>query len=223
MAGQHDGSSGWSQARTRRSQRYTDDHGRKWSASIEIRSGDPTGLIQPNFTAPWYPDQAYLTQDADDRSKLHIDYAGMLRSRLEAHEEYHRQAVEEATSRSWTISEEEGKPVYDRKLLQIIGPPPRAIEPVIAAMQGNSWILGFSDVPDPRLVPFLPSREARRKAQFANLPDLSDATRPDAVQEDEEAEFARLLAEEAEAEVRAVEPSKATNRRRPSSAAVAGA
>lgn len=222
MAGQHDGSTGWSQARTRRPQKYTDDHGRKWSASIELRSGDPTGVIQPNFRAPWYPDQSFLKQDVDDRSKLHIDYEGMLRSRLEAHEEYHRQAIEEATSRSWTISEKDGKPVYDQKLLQIIGPPPKAIEPVIAAMQGNSWILGFSDEVDERLVRFLPSRETRRQAQLANLPDFSDATRVRTymVPEDEEAEFQRLLEEEQAAE--AAKQVKGPRGRRPNVATSVG-
>lgn len=169
----NDGSTGWSQADTRYPQTMFDQHGREWFADIEMRSGAPTGLIRPRFTAPWYPEQSWLKPAGNHRRDvLAIDYEGAIASRLEAHREYHQRAVEESASRRWDVPTE-GDP-YSLELQLIVGKPPKPVEPIIAAMQNNSWILGFSKVPDPRLTKFIETREQRRQQVFANMPDFSD-------------------------------------------------
>lgn len=191
--------SGWSQANLRDYRYFTDDHDRRWGATTEKRSGGAVGKYKllhrtpKGARVPWEPDQAFLIPKGD---RLFIDYEGMLRARLEAHEEYFTRCVEEATSRSWQIPEK-GEPI-EKKLKLIVGEPPKPIEPIVAAMQGNSWILGKTDKVDARLVSFLPQRQSRQKAILANLPDLSDASREDLsdlMETDEELE-ARLDIEE---------------------------
>jgi hypothetical protein len=129
-----------------------DQHGRRWWASTEHRSNMPTGQLAPEFKAPWIPDQQYLKVNPNDTSQVYIDYPEMYRDRRTALREYHALAVRLATEKSWPIPEF-GK--YTSQYTDKLGRPPRAIECVAAAAQGNPWILGFTQVPDPRLKPYI--------------------------------------------------------------------
>lgn len=182
-----DGGGGWSQANLRRPQYMTDQHGRTWFADVEIRSGYPVGPIRPRFDAPWHPDQSALKVDHEKPTQIRIDYEALLNERLEAHRDYHGRAVEESASRRWPVPTE-GE-VYSKELQLIVGKPPAPVEPIVAAMQENSWILGFSKKPDPRLTKFIVTQEGLRQQLFASLPDLSDASRDDA--DEVSAELAR--------------------------------
>lgn len=144
--------SGFSQAMTRREITLYDQHGREWSASVEQKSGMPTGMISPSFEAPWRPDAQYLKVNPDNTSELYIDYETMYKRRRARLEQYHRDAVTKAAANKWPTPEK-GK--YSQEVLETLGRPPKPLEPVAAAMQGHPWILGFSKTPDPRLVPFL--------------------------------------------------------------------
>jgi hypothetical protein len=177
MHGQNDGG-GWSQADLRRPQYMNDQHGRRWFADIEKRSGYPTGVIRPRFDAPWYPDQSALKIDPDTPNDIRIDYDALLAERLEGHREYHARAVEESASRRWTVPDE-GE-TYSKELQLIVGKPPQPLEPIVAAMQLNSWILGFSKIADKRLTKFIVTQEGLRQQLFAKLPDLRDESRDDA-------------------------------------------
>src|SRR5690349_11061625 len=159
MHGQNSGG-GDSQANDRRPQFMNDQHGRRWFADIEKRSGYPTGAIRPRFDAPWYPEQSALKVDPDRPMELRIDYDALLAERLEAHREFHQRAVEESASRRWPVPAE-GE-TYSKELQLIVGKPPAPVEPIVAAMQENSWILGFSRRPDPRLTKFIVTQEGLR-------------------------------------------------------------
>jgi len=169
--GQTDGG-GWSQANTRRPAYLTDQHGRTWFADIELRSGYPVGPIRNRFDAPWLPDQSWLEIDPNEPTKIRINYDKGLSERQDAHSEYHQRAVEEAASRQWPVPEL-GTP-YRRELQLIIGKPPRPIEPVVAAMQGNRWILGLTKVVDERLTPFIETPHRQREEMLRKLPDFRD-------------------------------------------------
>lgn len=172
MAGHSDGGGGWSQAETRRPAHLTDQHGRRWFADIEKRSGFPVGPIRARFDAPWFPDQGALRISLEEPNRIFIDYEWLLSQRQEAHNDYHQKAVEESAARQWDVPER-GQP-YSRNLQMIVGKPPAPIEPVVAAMQGNRWILGLTKVVDQRLTPFITDPHAKREQLIAELPDFRD-------------------------------------------------
>lgn len=132
----------FSQDSTRRPILMRDQHGRPWSASTENRSGMPTGMIANDFSAPWLPDQKYLVVNAQNPTEIYIDYTLMFNDRRRTNEEYHRRAVRMATKKNWPTPE---KGAYSDDLIEAAGQPPRPVELVIAAYQGNRWILGLCD------------------------------------------------------------------------------
>ena len=169
-------SSGWSQADTRRPAKLRDQHGRTWFAWVENRSGAPTGPISPSgWSAPWYPDQAYLSIDPDDPRTLRIDYARALRERLEAHEEYKKLWTEKAVARNMDPADDTHRPA----LLQLVGPSPAPYQPYKAAMDGNKWILGFTTKADARLIPYLPIKRTQVERRISELESFADEDGPE--------------------------------------------
>jgi hypothetical protein len=184
------GGTGWSQASTRYVQTYRDQHGRRWRASVEMKSGYPTGRIaclhktKNGNPPPWLPPQGHPFMDVHPtrRDRIIINYDAIIDDRIRAHEELFNRAVEEAGARGLPIPEK-GQ-AWDRRVVAILGTLDQMapIQPAVAAMQGNSYILGLSDQVDERLVPFLrKSRAQKRQERYANLPDYSDATRAEPV------------------------------------------
>jgi len=167
-----DGGGGGSQADLRRPQTMVDQHGRKWFADIEKRSGYPVGPIRNRFDAPWLPDQAALRISPEEPNHIFIDYDWMLSQRQEAHRDYHARAVEESASRRWDVPKD--GTTYSRELQLIVGKPPKPIEPIVAAMQGNKWILGLTTKVDERLTPFIETATAAREEMLRSLPDFRD-------------------------------------------------
>ena len=174
--------------------RLRDQPERTWLTCIEKRNGGQCGLMvcehrtPKNHAPPWLPDQRYFRFDPDDPGRFSIDYTSMLADRKRAHDDYHARAVEEATAREWQVPEKPGygEPYkYEFKLTQIVGRPPKPLEPIVAAMQGNSWILGLSDTVDPRLLPLV-RKPSREEQLLAGLPDLSDASLESSADDDDE-------------------------------------
>ena len=162
---------GWSQAKERRYQRMIDQHGRRWGADVEIKSGYPTGLIRPEFSAPFLPDQKYLTMNPEDMQDLQIDYERMLRDRREAHETYRREIARVCNVRGWDVPEDGAELPF--QVTEIVGPPPEPVEPVLAAMQGNSYVLGLTTRVDPRLAHYF-APNVDELPDFTDQPDNSD-------------------------------------------------
>lgn len=160
------------QTATRRPGTLTDQHGRKWSASIDNKTGYPVGVIQPRgWRAPWMPPMAsFKFEDRDDPRTFRIDYEGMLDSRSQSHQDYTTQLQQAAIARGWDPTDPEKRSVLEK----LVGPPPEPIEVIVAAMQGNSYILGLTDKVDPRVAPFVPRKQTRAQKVLANLPDFRD-------------------------------------------------
>ena len=145
--------------------------GRPWFANIDKKSGFPVGQISPKgWSAPWLPDQGAFRFSEEDPTRFRIDYEYLLRERIEAHAEYQTQKEQSAVSRGWDPNSEEKQAVLE----SLIGKPPLPVEPVAAAMQGNSWILGLTDKVDPRVEKFI-RKETRREKMLKGLPDFSDS------------------------------------------------
>ena len=149
------------------------DAERKWSASIELRSGAPTGLISNDFSAPFLPDQKYLKVNPDNVTELFIDYAQMFNDRRRSNQDHH------AKVRRWCRRKGVSIPKmgdYNEDIEEACGRAPLPVEPVVAAFQGNPWVLGLCvgcgkascscicpqgyrpHPPDPRLVRFFERR-----------------------------------------------------------------
>lgn len=168
----------WSQRKQRRELKVTDKHGRKWYMTIETKTGDPTGLIQPLFQAPYIPDQKYLKVNEDNPNHLDIDYelakADIRRARAEWEREG-RQLSQKMHGSKYNPLDD-----FTSEVLDVIGPPPQAIEPVIAAQQGNPWVLGKTNRVDLRLVRFFepeqldPELRKEREPDFSKLVDTEE-------------------------------------------------
>jgi len=135
-----------SQRDFRRDQTMTDQHGRQWHATIELKTGHPCGLVRPKFHAPLDVPQQYLNVDKESPHRLIIAYDPWIASL--------RNAWTERSSHLRSVGLAVHGDKYNpdkpsREQLEIVGPPPRPVEPVIAAKQGNKYVLGLTDkMPD---------------------------------------------------------------------------
>lgn len=163
----------FSQASLRRGLRSYDQHGRPWYVETEIRSGMPTGRWQPEFQAPWYPDQKYFVINTENTAEMYINYPLMRADRRSANAEYHHEAVKLAAEKEWAIPVY-GRP-YPQEIINSLGNPPQPIQPIVAAEQENPWIMGWSSRPDSRLVPFMPRRRKALTIEEEGY-DFSEAT-----------------------------------------------
>jgi hypothetical protein len=165
----------WSQRKYRRGQMFRDQHGRTYHAEIEIKTMDPCGLVEPQYQAPLVVPSMYLERSIDPERPydLVINYDRWEADINEAREIW----LSEGHTQSRVIYGEKYNPdePFSLQVLSLIGPPPQHVEPVIAARQGNSWVLGLTQTPDPRLVKFFPAKRLTRTTRRANEPDFSDA------------------------------------------------
>lgn len=174
------------QPSTRRSARFIDtNHGRRWSAIIDKRSGGTIGKMQPlGWRAPWMPDQSFFRFSEDDPTRFTIDYQAMLDSRLAAHEQWNAEFRSTALKRGWSPDD----PEKMNSLIELIGPKPLPVEPIVAAMQGNSWILGLSQKVDERVERFLPKKVNRVEKAVQSM-DFRDESEPVTGEIDRYAEY----------------------------------
>lgn len=183
--------SGWSQRNQRADAMFTDQHGRQYFGSVELKTGDVVGLMEPQFTAPIIPDQKYLERNVKNRPyDLHINYERWLADIRGARAEWERegrQMMRKMRGAAYDPAEPFGADVLD-----VIGEPPEAIEPVIAAKQGNSYILGFTTRVDKRLVPFLRFEQLTPEERVAREPDFRDQIDPEVLAEVDHIEEQRL-------------------------------
>ena len=127
-------------------QRYLDQHGREWGAVIELAktSNEPVGPIDPQFKAPWLPDQKYLkTNSKKHHGRLHIDYERMAADRRQALDAFDKTMFEAATlmyGDQAAAHVENPTPA----LLLAVGQPPQPVGPVLLAQRGDPWILGLT-------------------------------------------------------------------------------
>ena len=136
------------QPAARRYQVFRDQHDRKWGAFIEIKTGDPTGEIQPiGWQAPLMPPQKFIhpVRDPDtgqpEAGRLEIDYADWIRELRQAITDYQERLHFFATS---LYGEKAGEMVQNpsAELRRYMRGDPPYWEPVYAAMRGDPWVLG---------------------------------------------------------------------------------
>lgn len=149
----------FSQATYRRGITLHDQHGREWTATVGTKTGMPTGIIQPSFSAPWFPDHQYMRVNPDNTSELFIDYEALLLRRRARLADFHNLALDIARKKGFPLPAKVGE--YSDELLGLLPGMPKPVQPIVAAMQGNEYILGFTDVVDERLRRYvMPSRDA---------------------------------------------------------------
>jgi hypothetical protein len=139
----------FSQATYRRPITLHDQHGREWTATVGTKTGMPTGIIQPSFSAPWYPDHQYMKVNPENTSELFIDYESLLLRRRSRLADFHTLALDIARKKGIPLPAKVGE--YTDELLGLLPGMPKPVQPVVAAMQGNEYILGLTNVVDERL------------------------------------------------------------------------
>lgn len=136
-----------SQADLRRPQKMWDEYGRDYYASIEKRTGHPCGLIDQgskwSARAKVRVPQKYLTLVEDRPDQLRIDWQGMIDDAKAARAAWRQEVLK------WGIkfhgSAFDAKSPITDEVRSVVGQEPPTVEPIIAAMQGNGWMLGTRD------------------------------------------------------------------------------
>jgi hypothetical protein len=144
-----------SQAARRRWVQLPDQHGRAFETVIDVVGGAPCAPINPRgWNAPLTPPQKYIKFSGEmGQYKVIIDYPKWIDDLQAAHKVYEQKLFDDAL----VIFGATGTKAYadrDPALLRYTGPGPQFVEPVIAASQGNKWVLGLTDKPDGRLTRF---------------------------------------------------------------------
>jgi hypothetical protein len=143
-----------SQTDRRKPRKLKDVYGRTWETTFDVVADDACAPINPHgWSSPLVVPQKYLRVQPDDRSMLKEMYGPWLQDLEAAHKEYEQRLFDDAM----TIFGNEGPKAYEDRspaLLRYTGAAPQPIEPVLAALQGNKWMLGLTDKPDPRLTKF---------------------------------------------------------------------
>jgi hypothetical protein len=164
----------------------TDQHGRVWVGSIDKKSGFPVGMMEPlakrtadgqpeprGWSAPWYPPQSPETfrYNPDDPSKLTINYEWLLAQRMADAKEYDDDRRKKALVRGWDPTDPEKQEALD----SICGARDGLQHPeiVVACMQGDKWILGLTDVVNPKVARFIPKKVDRKTAMLSKFPDFT--------------------------------------------------
>lgn len=164
---------GFSQRNQRRNGTiFRDQHDRRYHAVIELKTGHPCGPLEPQFTAPLMPPLNYMRvgMSAERPYDVVIDYARWIADlRSEANE---WRARGEKLARLVHGEKYDANAPFTRQVLEELGPPPQHVEPVIAARQGNKYVLGLTDRVDVRLYAMLQEDVATQTTPAE--PDFSD-------------------------------------------------
>ena len=175
------------QSLERRYQRWKDQHGRRWGGNIEISTGHPVGQLEPQFTAPLLPPAKYVRFD-DENHGLVIEYDPWIADLTRAKREYVEKGRRYGFEKYGGLFDP-NKPFTEEVLLHV-GPPPLPVEPVLAAKQGNRWVLGMlgpnGEVPvmPDKLAPFFTKPEVKEEVyedryedQYAAAPTMEPMAR----------------------------------------------
>lgn len=140
------GKDGFSQASVRSYRVFRDQHGRKWGADIEDRTGHPCGQLVPRdgwgTTAPLVPPQKYLVVTDTAAGEITIQYGRWIEDEERALREYNEEAYRVALDKFGDKADEAITEKHPG-LLRVVGPPPLPVQRVKAARAGNRWVLGL--------------------------------------------------------------------------------
>lgn len=172
-----------------------DQHGRIWLCESEVGMDSrrrpriaPVGSFIPHFKAPYdfIPPQKFLRYDTRRPSNIAIQYDAWASEVRQAHSDIRGEIVKLATRLYKGEAAQYIKEPTD-EMLELIyggGKGPEPVEPIIAAKQGNGWILGLREFDeklrgDVLLKPFLDRwvevryRDARLEDEEVNTEQLN--------------------------------------------------
>lgn len=132
---------------TMRGMTFTDQHGRKWSTVVSMKTLDPCAAMTPiGWRAPlpmMVPPQKYMTFRADEIGRVWIDYDRWITDLSMAEREYGVWVMQVAKQQfgAAALQKIEAK---DHGLRVLCGPPPQSSE-IVKAMKSNEsqWVLGI--------------------------------------------------------------------------------
>jgi hypothetical protein len=172
------------QAQRRRPVVLKDQWGRKWESTIDTISGGTCAPINPKGWVDVLNTPVKfkrLAKDEDGMLSLNILVDEWIAYLERKHEEYDQKLYGDAMM----LFGAEGPAAYEERkpaLVNYTGDPPQAIEPILALQDENSWILGRTTTPDPRLTKyFVKKTRARPSFKDEDLEDLEHQYDPNAV------------------------------------------
>jgi hypothetical protein len=135
--------SGHSQADSREFLVYTDQHGREWEGWGDVKAKlHPTTTLKPLFDAPWLPDQRLMTFSQRKPGEFVINYEAILAEGARAHEARRDLVLQ--------VADHFNVPGFDpdtdqptAQMRRELGEGPLPLDPIVAALQGNKYVLGL--------------------------------------------------------------------------------
>ena len=162
-----------------------DQFGRLWQAILDIISNGTCSPVAPKgWTDRLETPQKYiaLVNDGSGTQRFEVKLGEWAADLEEAHEAYDKKLYGDAMM----LFGAEGPKAYEDRtpaLLNYTGPGPQALEPIWAALDGNAWVLGKTDVPDPRLTRFFITQKKTRPS-FRDVPDDATADQLQTLEDD---------------------------------------
>ena len=158
----------------RRNQRFTDQHGRTWNSSIELKTGHPTGVMEPTWTkgltqlAPSgarvrYAVPAFLIPPTSyvvpgkEHGQLVVDYPHWIGDLKEAWKEWRNRV---RTLEVKFHGDKANPESPSAQTLDLAGQPPMRVELLLAMQAGNRWALGLSPKMPSWAKPLVPTDDA---------------------------------------------------------------
>lgn len=160
--------------------------GRPWSCEIDKKSGLPVSVIQPKgWRAPWRPpqDNKVFVFTRGEMPNFRLNYEYLLEQRYADVQEYEKERQRAALVRGWSPDDPEKQEALDA----LVGRRENLQRPevVVACIQGDPWILGATDVPNPKLQKFIKVRRSLTDDILSKFPDFT--AKPDSLADDLEA------------------------------------
>lgn len=155
------------QAERRRPIILRDQYGRKWESTLDT---DAMGTCAPINPKGWVdilntPVRFKKEEKNEDGNLvLNIRVDEWIAYLEQEHAKYDQKLYADAMMLFGT----EGPEAYDQRkpaLINYTGPAPQPLEPIYALKDGNSWILGKTTTPDPRLVKYF-AKHVRPRPSF---------------------------------------------------------
>lgn len=147
-----------------------DQFGRKWESTWDTVGKGTCAPINPKgWVDPLNTPQKYVSvkRDEDGMRSFFVDLERWEQDLETAHREYDQKLYNDAVM----LFGERGPDAYTERapaLMHFTGTGPQPIELVQAAIDGNSWALGKTSTPDPRLIKYFATRE-RKRPTFKDL------------------------------------------------------
>lgn len=139
---------GTSLQRERRAFRiFTDQHGRRFGATVDKPTNAPIAEFQPQSErgfgiAPWYPSMFYAKFQTTGDMEFRWDYLALADEWSGGTASYYDEAVKLALQLPGDIPVPEVGGPIDRRIRSILGPPPLSPAIPLACELGDPWILG---------------------------------------------------------------------------------